>query len=120
MIGMFRHFTEQEPGFFEILTLGEVDGQTLLRVKHYNGADHSPWEEKDDWVGFRFIEAEPGVLRFSGLTLMKTDEGGLGHLHRHEAGRRGGQRGGVEVRGGGLGGGSMQLCEFRHPGVRPL
>jgi len=76
MIGTFRQHTPTDPGFFEIMTLGQVGQRTLLRVKHFSG-DFTPWEEKEEWTDFRFIEAEPDQLFFHGLTLAAEGDDGL-------------------------------------------
>lgn len=77
MLGLFRHFTEAEAGFSEIMTLGEgPDGGTLLRVKHFSAAFQG-WEEKDESVDFRFIRADSDALYFSGLTLRREGNDGL-------------------------------------------
>lgn len=68
MIGTFRHFRDDDAGFSEIMALGAVDGQTLLRVKHFN-PDFTGWETKDESVDFRFVESDLRTLRFRGLTL---------------------------------------------------
>ena len=69
MIGTFRHYQEDEPGFSEIMSLGDVDGQTLLRVKHFN-PDFTGWETQNESVDFRFVSADFRTLHFRGLTLM--------------------------------------------------
>lgn len=68
MIGTFRHYRDDDAGFSEIMALGAVDGQTLLRVKHFN-PDFTGWETQDESVDFRFVEADVRTLRFRGLTL---------------------------------------------------
>lgn len=68
MIGAFRYYGEEEAGFSELMTLAHVDGQTLLRVKHFN-PDFTGWETQDESVDFRFVEAGDRILRFRGLTL---------------------------------------------------
>ena len=71
MIGMFRHYTDAEAGFSEIMSLGAgPDGGTLLRVKHFS-PEFEGWEEKDESVDFRFIRADADALYFSGLTLRR-------------------------------------------------
>lgn len=69
MIGAFRYYGEEEEGFSELLTLTHVDGQTLLRVKHFN-PDFTGWETQNESVDFRFVSAAAKALHFRGLTLM--------------------------------------------------
>lgn len=78
MVGMFRHYTEGEAGFSEILQLGEAEegGGTLLRVKHFS-PEFEGWEESDESVDFRFIRADSNALYFSGLTLERDGDNGL-------------------------------------------
>ena len=73
MVGLFRHYTGDEPGFSEILTLGESgEGGTRLRVKHFSSTFEG-WEARDESVDFRFIRADPEALYFSGLTLRREE-----------------------------------------------
>ncbi len=69
MIGTFRHHRDDDAGFSEIMSLGEFDGQTLLRVKHFN-PDFTGWETQEESVDFRFVNSEFRTLRFRGLTLV--------------------------------------------------
>ena len=69
MIGAFRYYGQEEEGFSELMTLAHVDGQTLLRVKHFN-PDFTGWETQDESVDFRFVRAGSQALHFRGLTLV--------------------------------------------------
>lgn len=73
MSGAFTSLHEGGVRFQELLALVEVDGSLELWVKHFDPS-FAAWEEKEDFVRFRLVRAEPGVLRFGGLTLQRVDE----------------------------------------------
>jgi len=68
MAGLFRHYQDDDAGFSEIMTLVNVDGQTLLRVKHFN-PDFTGWETQNESVDFRLVGDDLRTLHFKGLTL---------------------------------------------------
>jgi hypothetical protein len=76
MAGTFTSFSADGVRFQELMALVEVEGSLELWVKHFN-ADFTGWEEKADFVRFRLVEKEPGVLRFHGLTLERAGEDGM-------------------------------------------
>jgi hypothetical protein len=69
MIGAFRYYGQEEEGFSELMTLTHIDGQTLLRVKHFN-PDFTGWETQDESEDFRFVGVGHRALHFRGLTLV--------------------------------------------------
>lgn len=75
MSGAFTSLHEGGVRFQELLALVEVDGSLELWVRHFD-PDFSAWEEKEDFVRFRLVRAEPGVLRFGGLTLERLGDDG--------------------------------------------
>lgn len=76
MYGSFRLLRDGRTTFAQALTLGEVDGTLVLRVKHFS-ADFVGWEEKDKYLEFRLISASADELRFDGLTLRRAPAGGI-------------------------------------------
>ena len=70
MMGMFRLVKEGEPMFYEIISLGVFDGEMAMRLKHVN-PDMTGWEERNDFVKFRWIGVIDGVHHFSGLALRR-------------------------------------------------
>lgn len=74
MMGMFRFVSDGEIVFYELMTLTEVDGRLELKVKHFN-ADLTGWEEKDDFVRFRWISQAEGRFDFHGLSFRPSTDG---------------------------------------------
>ena len=85
MVGMFKTLEGDEVGFYELLLLVEEEGSLSLKVKHFS-REFVAWEDKEDFVDFRFIRAEPDALHFSGISFyrMSDDE-----IHGYIAMRRG-------------------------------
>ena len=52
---MYRMIKDGKPIFYELLTLSEIDGTLLIRLKHFH-ANFVGWEDKDKTVDFRFIK----------------------------------------------------------------
>ena len=85
MVGMFKLMKDDEVVFYELLLIVEDEGSLSLKVKHFN-PDFSAWEEKDDYVTFRFISADEDAIHFSGLSFYRvTDD----ELHVYLALRNG-------------------------------
>ena len=61
---------------YEITLITEEEGTLNLKVKHFN-ADFSAWEDKEDYVRFRFIKAEEDAVHFSGISFYKVGENEL-------------------------------------------
>lgn len=76
MIGLFKLLNENEVAFYELLLLVEEEGSLSLKVKHFN-ADFTAWEDKEDYVTFRFIKAEEDAVHFSGISFYRTGENTL-------------------------------------------
>jgi hypothetical protein len=70
MMGMFRLVKDGEPVFYEIISLGVFDGEMAMRLKHVN-PDMTGWEERNDFVTFRWIGVIDGVHHFSGLAIRR-------------------------------------------------
>ena len=73
MIGFFKLFDGDEVAFYELLLLVEEHGSLSLKVKHFN-PDFTAWEEKADYITFRFIKAEEDAVHFSGISFYRIDE----------------------------------------------
>ena len=73
MIGFFKLFDGDEVAFYELLLLVEEQGSLSLKVKHFN-PDFTSWEEKADYITFRFIKAEEDAVHFSGISFYRIDE----------------------------------------------
>ena len=57
MLGMFRLVVEDEPKFYELLTIREEGPSLVLQLKHFD-AKLIGWEEKDDTVSFPLVKVE--------------------------------------------------------------
>lgn len=76
MTGHFIYQRGDEPGFFEILSIAEVDGSLVYRLKHFN-PDLTGWEEKGEVVEFPLVDREDDAFFFNGLTIRKEGEDGM-------------------------------------------
>ena len=72
MVGFFKLLDGEEVAFYELLLLVEEAGSLSLKVKHFN-ADFTAWEEKGEYITFRFVKAEPDALHFSGISFYRID-----------------------------------------------
>lgn len=74
---VFKHSLDNAPVFYEFIVIGEFDGRTALRLKHFN-PDMSGWEERDKWMEFPLLELVPDkAAYFDGLTYRIDDDGSL-------------------------------------------
>jgi hypothetical protein len=72
MMGMYRIVKDVEVGFYEFLTISEVDSSLVLRLKHFH-ADLKGWEEKDDMVTFPLVKIDDRHAFFDGITFKRVD-----------------------------------------------
>ena len=70
MVGLFKLMHEGRVTMYEILLLTEEEGTLSLKVKHFD-PDFSAWEEKEDYVDFRFVQAGEDALHFSGISFYR-------------------------------------------------
>jgi len=71
MLGMFKTLDgDGQVRFYELLLLVEEEGSLSLKVKHF-GRDFIAWEDKDEFITFRFIEADDSAIHFSGLSFYR-------------------------------------------------
>ena len=73
MIGFFKLFDDDQVVFYELLLLVEEEGSLSLKVKHFN-ADFTAWEDKADYVTFRFIRLDEDAVHFSGISFYRIDD----------------------------------------------
>ena len=73
MIGLFKTLNDGEVGFYEILLLVEEEGSLSLKVKHFS-PDFVAWEEKADFINFRFIGTDKDAIHFSGLSFYRMSD----------------------------------------------
>ena len=73
MVGLFKLMHEGNVSFYEIMLITEEEGTISLKVKHFN-PDFSAWEEKEDYVNFRFIKAEENAVHFSGISFYRISD----------------------------------------------
>ena len=67
MFGIFKQSADSELIFTEFIEISEVDGNFVLRLKHFN-PDFSGWEEKDDHVTFSLVAVSGNKAVFGGLS----------------------------------------------------
>lgn len=73
MVGMFKMRKGSEVSFYEMMLLVEEKGSLSFKVKHFN-ADFSAWEDRKDYVDFRFINAEEDAVHFSGISFYRISD----------------------------------------------
>ena len=73
MVGFFKVINDDEVSFYELLLLVEEEGSLSLKVKHFN-PDFTAWEEKGDYVDFRFVKAEENAIHFSGISFYRISD----------------------------------------------
>ena len=73
MVGMFKLLKAGKVAFYELVLLVEEEGSLSLKVKHFN-ADFSGWEDKEDYVDFRFVKAEDDAVHFSGISFYRISD----------------------------------------------
>jgi hypothetical protein len=73
MIGFFKLMNGDEVSFYELLLLVEEEGSLSLKVKHFN-PDFTAWEDKQDYVDFRYIMSDDNAVHFSGISFYRVDD----------------------------------------------
>ena len=68
MMGMYRHYKDGKVVFYEFMLMSR-DG---LKLKHFN-PDITAWETKEDFVHFKPVGIEEGLIRFKGLEFEQKD-----------------------------------------------
>jgi hypothetical protein len=70
MVGFFKLIGKDGASMYEIMLLTVDDGRLSLKVKHFN-PDFTAWEEKGDFVNFKFVAREDNALHFSGISFYR-------------------------------------------------
>lgn len=73
MVGFFKLMADDKVVLYEILLIREEEGTLNLKVKHFSD-DFTAWEDKAEYVNFRFIRAEEGAVHFSGISFYRVSE----------------------------------------------
>ena len=73
MIGMFRH--SNEDGTINFMEFWQLT-KNGLKLKHFN-PDMTGWEEKQDFIDFKFVNSEKNKLVLEGLIYELSDKGTL-------------------------------------------
>ncbi len=74
MVGFFKLMDDTKSvSFYELMLLVEEEGSLNLKVKHFTDA-FVAWEEKEDYVTFRLVNIEDGVVHFSGLSFHRIND----------------------------------------------
>jgi hypothetical protein len=74
MVGFFKLMDGDEVSFYELLILVEDEGSLSLKVKHFS-PDFTAWEEKADYVPFRYSKSDDSAIHFSGISFYRIDDG---------------------------------------------
>jgi Domain of unknown function (DUF6265) len=70
MMGSFKLVVDGKVNFYELITLSEVEGTLILKLKHFN-ANLTGWEEKDETVEFKLVKVTPNKVFFDHFTFEK-------------------------------------------------
>ena len=70
MVGLFKLMHDDKVTLYEILVIRAEQGTLSLKVKHF-GEDFSAWEDKEDYVDFRFVKAEEDAIHFQGISFYR-------------------------------------------------
>ena len=73
MVGFFKLMNDNKVVFYEILLIAEEEESLSLKVKHFT-SEFVAWEEKEDYVTFRFVMANDEAIHFSGLSFYRVDD----------------------------------------------
>jgi hypothetical protein len=73
LVGFFKLMNGNEVVFYELLLLAEEEGSLSLKVKHFS-PDFTAWEEKEDYVDFKFVKADDNAVHFSGISFYRVDD----------------------------------------------
>lgn len=73
MIGFFKLLDGDKVSFYELLLLVEEEGSLSLKVKHFN-PDFTAWEDKEDYITFRYVMSDDDAVHFSGISFYRVDD----------------------------------------------
>ena len=74
MVGMFRYVRDGKTVLLELMTLSEVEGSVILRVKHFS-PELVAWEEKEERTEFSWVSASEERIDFDGLSFRPNPDG---------------------------------------------
>lgn len=74
MVGMFRYVRDGKTVLLELMTLSEIEGSVILRVKHFS-PELVAWEEKEERTEFSWVSATEGRIDFDGLSFRPNPAG---------------------------------------------
>ncbi|MGZ6028306.1 MAG: DUF6265 family protein [Myxococcaceae bacterium] len=72
--GVFRATRGGQVTFYELMTVVEVGGSLVFRLKHF-GADLRGWESPERAVDFALVRSSRSALQFDGLTYRRSSSG---------------------------------------------
>ncbi len=70
MMGMFKFVSDDQIGFYELLTIVPAADSLVLRLKHFNDQLHG-WEDKQETVDFALVKMTENEACFDGLTFRR-------------------------------------------------
>ncbi|MDG2449387.1 MAG: DUF6265 family protein [Saprospiraceae bacterium] len=73
MMGMFRLINDDQPTFYELMVIREINNSLILQLKHFH-KDMKGWEEKDKTIDFPLIKMEKDKIWFDGLTFERISD----------------------------------------------
>lgn len=73
MMGMFKLVKDDKVVFTEMMSIMPGEEGLELRVKHFH-ANFVAWEEKENYVTFKLLEAGENFANFSGLSMKREGE----------------------------------------------
>lgn len=79
MAGVYRLVKEGRVVFYEIMTLGDSNGRTVMRLKHFH-ANLEGWEERADVVEFPLLKLDDRRAHFDGMTVVRDGDSLRIHL----------------------------------------
>lgn len=79
MAGIFRLVKDGRVVFYELMTLGESNGYTAMRLKHFH-ANVEGWEERTEVVEFPLLKVDGTRFYFNGVTLVRENDGAQIHV----------------------------------------
>jgi hypothetical protein len=70
MMGSFKLVANNQVSFYELMSISEENNSLIMRLKHFDW-ELKGWEEKDETVDFKLVEATPNHFFFDGLSIQK-------------------------------------------------
>lgn len=73
MVGLFKLLDGDAVAFYELMLFVEEEGSLSLKVRHFN-PDFTAWEDREDYVTFRYIRSDTDAVHFSGISFYRIDD----------------------------------------------